>query len=78
MTTSTDAFNVQSAFDNRAGARHRARKRTSRTTVAAHAVPRRRLVFGPLLVFSPRQEEMVRENRERAWLELHSVVAGRF
>lgn len=78
MTTSTDAFNVQSAFDNRAGARHLARKRSARTTAAAHAAPRRRLIFGQLLVFSPLQEEMLRENRERAWLELHSVVAGRF
>ncbi len=42
------------------------------------SAPRRRLVFGPLSVFSPRQEEMTWENRERAWLELHSVVAGRF
>ncbi|WP_411731894.1 hypothetical protein [Paeniglutamicibacter sp.] len=75
MSTSTEAFPVHPFIDNTAAARHLARRRKVRT--AAHVAPRHRMVAS-LWHTSPRQEELLRENRERAWVQLSQVVAGRY
>lgn len=75
MSISTDTFTARPLFDNPAKGRHLARRRAART--AAHAAPRHRMA-ATLWRTSPLQEEQLRENRERAWIQLSQVVAGRF
>ncbi|MFL4475056.1 hypothetical protein ACIPVK_13755 [Paeniglutamicibacter sp. MACA_103] len=75
MSTTTEAFSAQTFIDHAATARHLARKRTKRA--AAHAAPRHSRLARILLDTSAEQEALLRENRERAWLELAGVVAGR-
>lgn len=75
MSISTQAFTTRPFTDNPAEARHLARQRKART--AAHAAPRHRMAAA-LFRTSTRQEELLRENRERAWIQLSQVVAGRY
>jgi hypothetical protein len=75
MSISSEAFAAYPFIDNPATARHLARRRKART--AAHAAPRHRMAAA-LFSTSARQEELLRENRERAWDQLSQVVAGRY
>jgi hypothetical protein len=75
MSISTEVFTDHPAIVNPDKARHVARKRT--IGAAAHAAPRRSRLARVLLETSPEQAKLLRENRERAWLELAGVVAGR-
>lgn len=75
MSISTEVFTHHPAIGTPDKSRHLARKRTTRA--AAHAAPRRSRLARILLDTSPEREKLLRENRERAWLELAGVVAGR-
>jgi hypothetical protein len=76
MSISSEAFAAHPFIDNpAAGGRQLARRRKAGT--AAHAAPRPSRLARILLDTSAEQEALLRENRERAWLELAGVVAGR-
>jgi hypothetical protein len=76
MSTISEAFSAHPVIESPVRARHLDRKRMART--AAHAAPRPSRLARILLDTSTEQEALLRENRERAWLELAGVVAGRY
>jgi hypothetical protein len=76
MSISSEAFAAHPFIESPVRARHLDRKRAKRA--AAHATPRPSRLARILLDTSTEQEALLRENRERAWVQLTQVVAGRY